>query len=74
MTLPSNSYFVRLRPDLSPQVASEFRAFAKNHRSANRQVTSDSFSRACGSDYWRDSGHWGDFARPLGDYDFEVFR
>ena len=26
--LPSR-YFVRLRPDLSPQVASEFRAFAK---------------------------------------------
>jgi hypothetical protein len=29
MALPPNSYFVRLRPDLSPQVASEFRAFAK---------------------------------------------
>jgi hypothetical protein len=27
-SLPSR-YFVRLRPDLSPQVASEFRAFAK---------------------------------------------
>jgi adenylate cyclase len=23
-------------------------------------------------DYWRDSGHWGDFARPVGDDDFEV--
>ena len=29
MAAPPNSYFVRLRPDLSPQVASEFRAFAK---------------------------------------------
>ncbi len=25
-------------------------------------------------DYWRASGQWGDFARPLGDEDFEVFR
>ncbi len=25
-------------------------------------------------DYWRASGKWGDFARPLGDEDFEVFR
>ena len=24
-------------------------------------------------DYWRQSGKWGDFARPLGDGDFEVF-
>jgi hypothetical protein len=29
MVVPQNSYFVRLRPDLSPQVASEFRSFAK---------------------------------------------
>jgi hypothetical protein len=29
MAVSQNSYFVRLRPDLSPQVASEFRAFAK---------------------------------------------
>jgi hypothetical protein len=29
MAVPINSYFVRLRPDLSPQVASEFRSFAK---------------------------------------------
>lgn len=29
MAAPVNSYFVRLRPDLSPQVASEFRSFAK---------------------------------------------
>jgi len=29
MAPPPNSYFVRLRPDLPPQVASEFRAFAK---------------------------------------------
>jgi adenylate cyclase len=25
-------------------------------------------------DYWRESGKWGDFARPLGDDDFEVYR
>ncbi|MGB6452705.1 MAG: hypothetical protein WBE92_18295, partial [Steroidobacteraceae bacterium] len=25
-------------------------------------------------DYWRQSGKWGDFARPLGDDDFEVIR
>jgi hypothetical protein len=25
-------------------------------------------------DYWRASGKWGDFARPVGDDDFEVFR
>jgi len=25
-------------------------------------------------DYWRKSGHWGDFARPIGADDFEVFR
>jgi hypothetical protein len=25
-------------------------------------------------DYWRKSGHWGDFARPVGADDFEVFR
>jgi hypothetical protein len=25
-------------------------------------------------DYWRKSGKWGDFARPLGDDDFDVFR
>jgi tetratricopeptide (TPR) repeat protein len=25
-------------------------------------------------DYWRTTGHWGDFARPVGDDDFEVFR
>jgi hypothetical protein len=24
-------------------------------------------------DYWRKSGQWGDFARPLGDDDFEIF-
>jgi len=24
--------------------------------------------------YWRASGHWGDYARPLGDDDFEVLR
>jgi adenylate cyclase len=31
------------------------------------------FARDVGlSDYWRKSGHWGDFARPLGDDDFEV--
>ena len=29
MAVSINSYFVRLRPDLSPQVASEFRAFVK---------------------------------------------
>jgi hypothetical protein len=29
MAVPINSYFVRLRPDLSPQEASEFRAFVK---------------------------------------------
>jgi hypothetical protein len=29
MAPPVNSYFVRLRPDLSAQVASEFRSFAK---------------------------------------------
>jgi adenylate cyclase len=26
------------------------------------------------ADYWRRSGQWGDFARPLGDGDFEVVR
>ena len=46
MAVAQNSYFVRLRPDLSPQEASEFRAFVKRHRPANRQVTPDSFS-AC---------------------------
>jgi TolB-like protein len=25
-------------------------------------------------DYWRTSGHWGDFARPVGEHDFEIFR
>jgi TolB-like protein len=25
-------------------------------------------------DYWRASGNWGDFARPLGDDDFEIIR
>ena len=29
MAVALNSYFVRLRPDLSPQEASEFRAFVK---------------------------------------------
>lgn len=29
VAVPQNSYFVRLRADLSPQVASEFRSFAK---------------------------------------------
>jgi hypothetical protein len=29
MAVAQNSYFVRLQPDLSAQVASEFRAFAK---------------------------------------------
>jgi hypothetical protein len=29
MAVAINSYFVRLRPDLSPEVASEFRAFVK---------------------------------------------
>jgi hypothetical protein len=29
MAPPSGRYFVRLKPDLSPQVTSEFRAFAK---------------------------------------------
>jgi|SRR5579859_1872030 len=29
MAVSQNSYFVRLRPDLSAQVASEFRSFAK---------------------------------------------
>ena len=29
MAAPVNSYFVRLRPDLSAQVASELRSFAK---------------------------------------------
>jgi hypothetical protein len=24
-------------------------------------------------DYWRASGEWGDFARPLGDDDFECW-
>jgi hypothetical protein len=23
-------------------------------------------------DYWRESDNWGDFARPLGDDDFEI--
>jgi TolB-like protein len=26
------------------------------------------------SDYWRQSGNWGDFARPVGDDDFEIIR
>lgn len=31
------------------------------------------FAREVGLyDYWRQSGHWGDFIRPLGDDDFEV--
>jgi TolB-like protein len=25
-------------------------------------------------DYWRKTGHWGDYARPLGDDDFEIIR
>jgi adenylate cyclase len=25
-------------------------------------------------DYWRKSGHWGDFARPVGEEDFEIVR
>jgi hypothetical protein len=25
-------------------------------------------------DYWRSSGNWGDFARPVGDDDFEIIR
>ena len=25
-------------------------------------------------DYWRKSGQWGDFARPVGDDDFEIYR
>jgi adenylate cyclase len=25
-------------------------------------------------DYWRESGKWGDFARPVGDDDFQVYR
>jgi len=25
-------------------------------------------------DYWRASGHWGDFARPIGEDDFEIIR
>ncbi|HXZ69128.1 MAG TPA: hypothetical protein VEH07_11095, partial [Alphaproteobacteria bacterium] len=25
-------------------------------------------------DYWRKSGHWGDFARSLGDDDFEIIK
>ena len=25
-------------------------------------------------EYWRTSGHWGDFARPLGDDDFEIIK
>ena len=25
-------------------------------------------------DYWRVTGKWGDFARPLGDDDFEIIR
>jgi TolB-like protein len=25
-------------------------------------------------DYWRASGHWGDFARPVGEDDFEIYR
>lgn len=29
MAVSINSYFVRLRPDLSPEAASEFRAFVK---------------------------------------------
>jgi len=35
MAAPVNSYFVRLRPDLSAQVASEFRSFAKKPPSGN---------------------------------------
>ncbi len=35
MAIPKNSYFVRLRPDLSTQVASEFRSFAKKPPSGN---------------------------------------
>ena len=26
------------------------------------------------ADHWRRSGKWGDFARPLGDDDFEIIR
>jgi adenylate cyclase len=26
------------------------------------------------ADYWRQSGHWGDFARPVGEEDFEIVR
>jgi hypothetical protein len=25
-------------------------------------------------DYWRETGNWGDFARPVGNDDFEVYR
>jgi hypothetical protein len=25
-------------------------------------------------DYWRKSGRWGDFARPVGNDDFEIYR
>jgi len=25
-------------------------------------------------DYWRETGQWGEFARPRGEDDFEVFR
>jgi hypothetical protein len=35
MAVALNSYFVRLRPDLSPQEASEFRAFVKKTPSGN---------------------------------------
>jgi hypothetical protein len=35
MAVPQSRYFVRLRPDLSPQDASEFRAFAKKPPSGN---------------------------------------
>ena len=36
MAVALNSYFVRLRPDLSPQEASEFRAFVKKNASGER--------------------------------------
>ena len=35
MAVAPNCYFVRLRPELSPQAASEFRAFAKKPPSGN---------------------------------------
>jgi TolB-like protein len=47
------------------------------HPAFARVRQSDDFKQMVGElgfpSYWRDSGRWGDFARPLGDDDFECF-